>query len=73
MQVPPDTLLIGCANAFEEDLDVWRVMISDNFLRGVLPTTRSRREAALAKLSDHIEQYLRSDVEVSDIKVELGA
>lgn len=70
VSVGPDTLLLGCSNAFEDDPDRWRIMVGDNFNRGLFPWTRSRRRAQASRLSDFLERSLRGAEDVTNVRVE---
>lgn len=70
VSVGADTLLLGFASAFEKDTDCWRIMVGDNFNRGVFPWTQRRRRNEAARLSDFVEHSLRSSDGVTNIRVE---
>lgn len=63
-----DTLLLGCSSAFEDDANRWRIMVGDNFTRGVFPWTRQRRRNKAMRLSTFVEQRLRSADGVTNIE-----
>ncbi|HVK82393.1 MAG TPA: hypothetical protein VM915_17470 [Verrucomicrobiae bacterium] len=69
--VGTDTLLLGFSSAFEDDPDRWRLVISDNFNRGLLPQTQKRRQAELVRLSDFVKRVLVDSDGVSDVQIEL--
>ncbi len=70
VSVGPDTLLLGFANAFEDDPNRWRIIVSDNFNRGLFPWTRQRRREEASKLSDLVERSLRAANGVEIVRVE---
>lgn len=53
-----DLFLLGCSN--DDDAQTsWRVLVGDNFSRGVFPWTRRRKTAAAKILADALEAMLR--------------
>lgn len=66
-----DLFILGCS-ADEETPSRWRVMIGDNFSRGLTPWTRKRKTAAARRLAADVEAYLRAQPDVSDVAVESG-
>jgi hypothetical protein len=70
VSVGSDTLLLGFSSAFEDDADRWRITVGDNFVRGLFPWTRRRRRAGAARLSDFVEQSLRSMEDVTNVQIE---
>lgn len=70
VSVGPDTLLLGFTSAFEDDPNCWRITVGDNFLRGLFPWTQRRRRTEAGRLSDFVEQSLRSMEGVTDLRIE---
>jgi len=68
--VGADALLLGCSNAFEDDANRWRIVIGDNFTRGIFPWTRQRRRNGAQRLTAFVEQRLRSAENVTNLEVE---
>jgi hypothetical protein len=65
-----DTLLLACTSAFEDDANRWRIVVRDNFTRGVFPWTRQRKRNKATRLSAFVEQRLRSAEGVTNIEIE---
>jgi hypothetical protein len=65
-----DTLLLGCSNAFEDDPNRWRIVVGDNFNRGLFPWTRRRRRAQASRLSDFVERSLRGADGVTIVNID---
>ncbi|MEQ1812044.1 MAG: hypothetical protein ABL889_19100 [Terricaulis sp.] len=69
VSVGSETLLLGFANAFEDDPNRWRIVVSDNFNRGLFPWTRKRRREEASKLSDFVELSLRAADGVENVRL----
>jgi len=64
--IGPDAFVIGCS-ADEETPNGWQVLVGDNVNRGFWPATRRRRATALEALTKHIDAFLRTQVDVTNV------
>ncbi len=70
VSVGPDTLLLGFSNAFEDDPNRWRIVVGDNFNRGLFPWTQQRRRGEASRLSDFVERSLRAAEGVTNVQAD---
>ncbi len=70
VDVGPDTFVLGCAGD-EDAADHWHVMLGDNVIRGILPSTRRRRTQTLQTLTERVDAFLRAHPDVSNISADV--
>lgn len=63
-----DLFVLGCSPD-ETVSNGWRVLVGDNYSRGVFPWTRKRKKASARLLADQTEAFLRSHPEVIGVRV----
>jgi hypothetical protein len=67
---PKDIFLLACSAEEEPEVRP-RILISDNFVRGLLPSTRRRRTAALERLTKLVQERLAAQPQVRNLEIEL--
>ena len=64
-----DAFVVGCGSDPDKESG-WQILLGDNAIRGILPSTRRRRTAALNALTRQIDAFLRSQADVSNVRIE---
>ena len=66
VDVGRDAFILGCGSDPDNE-GGWQILLGDNATRGLLPATRRRRMAALQRLTEHVDAFLRAQTDVTNL------